>query len=222
MTDITSEPTRRRVWADNPSAWPFFGVAALAGIAGIFWFPLWFFAGRLLQLWAHRGGLAWLEGRGVPEYTDERYAAVIAWGPFVPMALRIVIAFNWIEPLDVLVSRHINDAPAGEWTALLDVILGAAIAFSLPGVLTTRGLPRLVALAGFLSVTGLALLIAFRPPFAVNGFAVVPLVFVGWFISALAEAIENTPKRLERRAARKAARIEDERIEAQERRERGY
>jgi hypothetical protein len=222
MTEIAAEPPPRPVLADYPGALPFLSTAAAAAIGGIFWFPLWFFAAQLLRLWAPRGGMTWLNRRGVSEYTDERYATAIAWGPFVPIVLRILVSFNWLEPFQVLVSRHLDSAPTGEWTVLLDVVLGATIALSLTAVLTTGGLARVISLAGFLSMAGLSLVIAFRPPLAINGFALVPLVFVGWSISALAEAVNNAPKRRARRAARQAARIEDERIEAQERRERGY
>ncbi len=222
MSEASTESAAQPVPADYPKAWPVFLASGAGAVAGIFWFPLWFAAAQLLRVWAPRGGIAWLRSRGVPEYTDEQYATVISVGALVPIVLRIVVSFNWLQPIEVIVNQRKDPVAGSEWTALLDVVLGIAIAASMTGVLRTRGWAWLIALCGLATVVVLAVLIAFRPPFEINGFAVIPLAFLGWFISWLALFVGGTPARRARRAQRRAARIEDQRLADKERKDRGY
>ena len=222
MTDTDPTTAPRPVLADHPGGIPVLSIAAAAALGGIFWFPVWFFSARLLRLWAPRGGVTWLSRRGVPEYTDEQYASAISWIAVVPIVARIALSFDWLTPFETLVNRRKDPAPASELVVVLDIVLGAAIALGLTGVLVTRGRPRLLALAGFVIVTGAALVIAFAPPYPISGFAVVPLAVFAWLVSQLAIFFHNAPQRRARRAAREAIRIEDERRIAEARKERGY
>jgi hypothetical protein len=219
-SDLTAAP--RRTPADYPGGVAVFGVAGAAALGGLFWFPAWFFAAQLLRLWAPRGGTRWLSKRGVPEYTDEQYAAAIGWLPLIPIVARIVIGVNWLEPFQTIVNQR-KDAPnSGEMILLLDIVLGLAIGAALTGVMRTGGWARVIGLVGFVSVAALVLIVAFAPPFDINGFAVIPLALYGWLVSEIAVFVDAAPKRRARRAARDAARIEDERVVAEARKNRGY
>ena len=222
MTDTDTTTAPRPALADYPGGISVLSIAAAAGLAGIFWFPAWFFSARLLRLWAPRGGVTWLSRRGVPEYTDEHYASVISWVAVIPIVARIALSFDWLTPFETFVNKRKEPAPPSEWAVVLDIVLGAAIALGLTGVLVTRGRPLLLALASFVAVSVLALVLAFAPPFPTNGFAVVPLAVFAWLVSQLAIFFHNAPQRRARRAAREAIRIEDERRMAEARRERGY
>ncbi len=218
MSVDASEQAGGRAPAEYPNGWPVLGLAFAGAIAGIFWFPLWFAAAQLLRIWAPRGGVAWLRDRGVPEYTDERYASAIWIGAVVPIALRILVSFNWLQPFQ----DPYAVAGKGEMTTLLDFVLGIAIALAMSGVLLCRGWSWLLALTGLAAVVVLAVVVAFRPGFQISGIAAAPLVVLGWLSSFLALFIDNAPARRARREARRLARIEDRRREEQERRDRGY
>jgi hypothetical protein len=221
MTDSQATATRP-VPADYQGGPVILSIAGAAALGGIVWFPLWFFGAQLLRLWAPQGGRKWLRSQHVPEYTDEQYATAMAWIPIVPIAARLLVSFDWIEPFTTLTNERKEPIAPGEMAVLVDLVLGLAIAASLTGVMRTRGWPSLLAAAGFVPVVALALVVGFAPPWEMNGFALIPLAVYGSLVSQLALFFQSAPQRRARRAAREAARIEDERIEAQIRKERGY
>jgi hypothetical protein len=222
MTDTDAIPAPRPVLADYPGGYAVLAVATAAAAGGIFWFPLWFFGAQVLRLWAPRGGIAWLRSWGVPEYTDEQYATVITLAPFVPIAARIAVAADWLEPFMVFLNNRKEAVSQGEMTVLMDVVLGLAIFAALTGVMQTRGWPFLIALTSFAAVLALSLVFAFAPPFTTNGFAFMPIAVMAAIISRLAIFFESAPQRRALRAIRAAARAEDERRAAEVRKERGY
>ncbi len=212
----------RPVAADYQSGPVIFAIAGAAALGGILWFPLWFFGAQLLRLWAPQGGRKWLRSQGVPEYSDEQYATAMSLIPVIPIAARLLVSFDWLEPFTTLINERKEPIAPGEMAVLVDLVLGLAIAASLTGVMRTRGWPWLVALAGFVPVVAVALIVGFAPPWEINGFALIPVAAYGSLVSQLALFLQGAPERRARRAAREAARIEDKRIEAEIRRERGY
>jgi hypothetical protein len=221
MTD-SQATAARPLPADYQGGPVILSIAGAAALGGILWFPLWFFGAQLLRLWAPQGGMKWLRSQGVPEYADERYASAMAWIPVIPIAARLLVSFDWIEPFTTLINERKEAIAPGEMAVLIDLILGLAIASSLTGVMRTRGWAWLLAVVGFAPVVALALVVRFAPPWEINGFALIPLAVYGSLVSQLALFFQNAPQRRARRAAREAARIEDERIEARIRKERGY
>jgi len=212
----------RPVAADYQGGPVIFAIAGAAALGGILWFPLWFFGAQLLRLWAPQGGRKWLRSQGVPEYSDEQYATAMSLIPVIPIAARLLVSFDWLEPFTTLINERKEPIAPGEMAVLVDLVLGLAIAASLTGVMRTRGWPWLVAAAGFVPVVAVALVFAFAPPWETNGFALIPVAVYGSLVSWLALFLQGAPERRARRAAREAARLEDERIQARIRKERGY
>jgi hypothetical protein len=169
---------------------PVFLLAGVAAIAGILWFPLWFLAAELLRLWAPRGGMRWLASRGVPEYTDDRYAAIIGLAPIAAIAVRVALALDWIAPIRVFLGGK-GDITASEWAVALAAVFGLTLATSLPGVLRTTGWPRVLAIAGFAGMAALVVAAqrgAFGPPHA---FAALVLLVPAYLISTLAVRLDR-------------------------------
>jgi hypothetical protein len=222
MTDTADQPAPRpAVWADYPGVRPFAFGAAVAAVAGIVWFPCWFFGAQLLRLWATRGGMRWLRSRGVPEYMDERYATVIAWGAAIPIAARVMVAVNWLQPLQALTGDK-QVASDAEFAAALALVLGLSIGTALSGVMLTNGRPRVTALVGLVAVVGLALAAQYSSFWHPNAFTAAPLMILGYLSSRIALFLHRAP---ERRARRRQRLIEWQAEEAEEQerlKQRGY
>jgi len=152
MTDSAALPARPKTIADTPSPYPF-GVLAVVGfVVGIFWFPAWFLAAQMLRLWSQRGCMTWLKSRGVPEYTDEKYAQIIGYGPLLLIVGRILLSLNWLEPFQTIADHKLNTAPTPENDVFLGIVFGIALGTALTGAIRTHGLPWLIGIAGFVAV----------------------------------------------------------------------
>lgn len=199
MTDPARPAPRASTWAQTLDAPLIFAIVGATTIAGIFWFPLWFVTAEVLRLWAPRGGMRWLASRGVPEYTDDSIATAIGIVPIVVIAIRVVIALNWLAPFLIFIRRSVP-VSEGEWAAMLALVLGVAMATALAGVLRTTGWPRLFAIAGFAAVTTLAVAAQQSLWWRSNALVALPLVILAYLISTAAIL---TDRRLYRRAARR-------------------
>jgi hypothetical protein len=152
MTDPAAMPARPKTIADISSPYPFGVLAAVGFVAGIFWFPAWFVAAQMLRLWSQRGCMTWLKSRGVPEYTDEKYAQIIGYGPIALIAARILLSLNWLEPFQTIADHKLNTAPTPENGVFLGIAFGVALGTALTGFMRTHGLPWLIGAAGFVAV----------------------------------------------------------------------
>ncbi len=170
--------------ADVASPYPVFTLAAIGLVAGYWWFPAWFLSAQLVRIWSGRGGTTWLSSRGVPEYTDARYAAIVGYAPLALIAVRIVLSLNWLEPFQVITSQKVQGQSEAETAAYLAVILGVAVAAALTGVLRTHGPAWVLAAAGFSIVLALAIGsngAVWRP----SPLTALPLVLVGYLASKI-------------------------------------
>lgn len=150
MTASPAKP-RARTIAENGNPYVIFALAAAGAVWGIFWLPAWFLVAQMLRLWAPNAGVRWLSSRGVPEYTDDKYAQAIANVPLLIIAGRLLISVDVLEPFKVI-SEHKVNAVGSEAGVFLAVVVGIAVAMSLSGVMKTHGWTWLIATAGFAGV----------------------------------------------------------------------
>ncbi|MGA3030267.1 MAG: hypothetical protein ABSE58_05940 [Candidatus Limnocylindrales bacterium] len=205
MTGTPGAKASPTTLADLPSPYPVFTLAAIGLVAGYWWFPAWFLSAQLLRIWSVRGGIAWLSSRGVPEYTDDRYAAFIGYAPLALIAVRIVLSFNWLEPFQVFANQKVPTGSDAELGGYLAIVLGAAVAAALTGVLRTHGPAWLLAAAGFSLVLALAIGsngAVWRP----NALTALPLVLVGYLVSKIPMTAADA---LTRWAERRTGRTEE-------------
>ena len=183
--DTVKREPRGATLAQGLDGPPVIFIAVVMAIAGIFWFPLWFIAAEILRLWAPRGGMRWLASRGVPEYTDDKYAMWIGIGPMLLIALRVVIALDWIAPFLVFAGKS-APVSTNEFDTLVSLVLGVAIATALAGVMRTTGVPRILGILNFVAITALAVSVhrgAFGNP---NALLVVPIVVPAYLFATIA------------------------------------
>jgi len=203
MTGTPEAKASPTTLADVTSPYPVFVLAVAGLIAGYWWFPAWFLSAQLVRIWSSRGGATWLSSRGVPEYTDDRYAAIIGYAPLALIAVRILLSFNWLEPFQVLAAQKVSTGSGAETGAYLAVVLGIAVAAALTGVLRTHGPAWLLAVAGFSLVLALAVGSSgtvWRP----NALTAAPLVLAGFLVSKIPMAIAAALSRSAERRARDA------------------
>jgi hypothetical protein len=198
VIDSAVPAPRPPTWAQSLSAGAVFVLAGAAAVIGIMWLPIWFLAAELLRLWAPRGGMRWLASRGVPEYTDDRYAAVIGIAPIAVIALRIAVSLDWLAPFRIFAGGQ-ADITASELAVAQALVLGLVLATSLAGVLRTTGWPRILALAGFFVVAGLVVA-AEAGWWQPDALAALPLLVPAYLVSRLAMLADRW---LYRRAARR-------------------
>ena len=186
MTESATPALRSSTWAESQAAIPVFTLAAIGGVAGIFWLPIWFLSAELLRLWAPRGGMKWMKARGIPEYTDDRYAQIIGLGPMILIAVRAALSLDWIGPFRALTGDKGAGFSDSEKGILLAVVLGIAMGTAFAGVLRSSGWPRVLAIVGF--AANVALIVAAQMGFfgAPNPFAAIVLLPPAFVSSTIA------------------------------------
>jgi hypothetical protein len=186
--------------ADIASPYPFFALAAVGLVIGYWWLPAWFLAAQLIRVWSASGGVRWLSARGVAEYTDEKYAAIIGYALIGLIAVRVISSINWLESFQILGIQGWADKPDPQQATYLAVILGISVAVALGGVLRTNRLPWLLAAAGL----GLIMLLSIGADgwiWRANTVEAAPLLVLAFGIAKIAMFLDRV---LDRRAARRA------------------
>jgi hypothetical protein len=153
MTDTATQAEKPRTLSDLPWPLPVAVIAAVGFVGGIWWFPAWFLAAQTIRIWSQRGCMTWLKSRGVPEYTDDKYANWISYAPIILIVLRIALSVSWIEPFAVISNHHLDTAPTPENGIFLSVVFGLALATAITGVLKVYGPLWIISAAGFVAVT---------------------------------------------------------------------
>jgi hypothetical protein len=200
MTAPAITTARPRTIADISTPYPAAVLAVIGFVVGIVWFPAWFLTAQMLRLWSGRGCMTWLKSRGVPEYTDEKYAQIIGYGPLALIVARVLLALNWLEPWQVVADHKLDTTQTGESATFLAVVFGIALATALTGVMKTHGLPWLIGAAGFVLV---AFLVAggygaIWKATAISGLGV---IVVAYLIAKIPLTINQ---RMDKRAAKRA------------------
>jgi signal transduction histidine kinase len=206
MTDTVNYDAPPRILAEIGNPLPFLAVAVVALIVGYWWFPAWFLAAQIIRVWSSRGGVRWLHKRGVPEYDDDRYAAIFGNALIVLIALRLLLAINWLESFEILGNQGWAMHADPQQATYLAVILGISIALALTGALRTKRLPWIFATAGFVLVFGLAATADGRI-WSPNTIEAAPLVLLAYLVSRI-------PMFFDRRLDKREAKREEEALEA--------
>lgn len=190
MTDSSASTPRARSLAEIADVRPFAVLAVIGAVVGIWWFPAWFLSAQLVRIWATRGGMRWLAARGVTEYTDDKIVKIVGLVPVAIIAVRIIVAVNWLQPVQVLESHQLISS-GSELSLYLDAVVGVAMAAALTGVLTTRGLPWLLALLGFGVVATMAVTASRGVLWQPNAFEAIPVALLGGATSWVATFWNN-------------------------------
>jgi hypothetical protein len=152
MSDTATQADRPKTLSDLPWPLPVAVIAAIGLVGGIWWLPAWLLAGQIVRIWSQRGCMTWLKSRGVPEYTDDKYANWIGYAPIILIAVRVLLSLNWLEPFQALQAHHLDTTPTPEDGILLSLVFGLALATAMTGVLKVYGPLWIMSLAGFIAV----------------------------------------------------------------------
>ncbi len=190
MSQSVAPVHRGRGLAEIADVRPVAILAAIGGLAGIWWFPLWFLSAQLLRIWAMHGGMRWLTAHGVAEYADEKIAMLVGLVPVAIIAARIILSVDWVQPFRILETHKVTSS-AGELSIFLDLVVGIAMATAFTGVLVTRGLPWLVAALGFAAVLVLAAAATRGYLGEMSGFTAMPLALLGYLTTKIAIIWDN-------------------------------
>jgi hypothetical protein len=182
MSDTATQADRPKTLSDLPWPLPVAVIAAIGFVGGIWWLPAWLLAGQIVRIWSQRGCMTWLKSRGVPEYTDDKYANWIGYAPIILIAVRVVFSLNWLEPFQALQAHHLDTTPTPENSIFLSLVFGLALATAMTGVLKVYGPLWIISLAGFIAVAVLV----------VGGYGAIwtatalegsPLIILAYFVS---------------------------------------